>query len=168
MHELMAPAHQRPALLQPARGGCARTARAATRAAWSRPGPRYCCSLTFLCCRGEERLPGGSDWYGTPGRIGIIAIGSSGAPGARIRSRIKTYEASDRSLASRWTHRVAALHFNGAGLLRSLRICSRTRENYHAVLKASAQWGDCSCRNSTEFMRLGLHSEAHLVARRQR
>jgi amino-acid N-acetyltransferase len=34
------------------------------------------------------------------------------------------------------------------------------RENYHAQLKASAQWGDCSCRNSTEFMRLGLQSEA--------
>jgi amino-acid N-acetyltransferase len=30
------------------------------------------------------------------------------------------------------------------------------RENYYAVLKASAQWGDCSCRNSTELMRLGL------------
>jgi N-acetylglutamate synthase-like GNAT family acetyltransferase len=34
------------------------------------------------------------------------------------------------------------------------------RENYHAKLKASAQWGDCSCRGSTEFMRLGLRSEA--------
>jgi N-acetylglutamate synthase-like GNAT family acetyltransferase len=30
------------------------------------------------------------------------------------------------------------------------------RENYHAQLKASAQWGDCSCRNSAEFMRLEL------------
>jgi N-acetylglutamate synthase-like GNAT family acetyltransferase len=30
------------------------------------------------------------------------------------------------------------------------------RENFHAQLKASAQWGDCSCRNSAEFMRLEL------------
>lgn len=34
------------------------------------------------------------------------------------------------------------------------------RENYCAQLEASAQWGDCSCRNSAEFMRLGLQSEA--------
>jgi amino-acid N-acetyltransferase len=32
------------------------------------------------------------------------------------------------------------------------------REDYRAVLKASAQWGDCSCRNATEFMRLDLQS----------
>jgi amino-acid N-acetyltransferase len=30
------------------------------------------------------------------------------------------------------------------------------RENYHAQLKASPQWGDCSCRISAAFMRLGL------------
>lgn len=45
------------------------------------------------------------------------------------------------------------------------------RENYYEVLKASAQWGDCSCRNSTEFMRLVLQSDAslrvHSAARRQ-
>jgi N-acetylglutamate synthase-like GNAT family acetyltransferase len=34
------------------------------------------------------------------------------------------------------------------------------RENYHSQLKASAQWGDCSCRNSAEFMRLGLYADA--------
>ncbi|PYX25401.1 MAG: hypothetical protein DMG82_05160 [Acidobacteria bacterium] len=32
------------------------------------------------------------------------------------------------------------------------------RENYHPQLKASAQWGDCSCRGSAVFMRLGLQS----------
>jgi amino-acid N-acetyltransferase len=34
------------------------------------------------------------------------------------------------------------------------------RENYYAVLKASAQWDDCSCRNATAFMRLGLQAAA--------
>jgi amino-acid N-acetyltransferase len=34
------------------------------------------------------------------------------------------------------------------------------RENYHAVLKASAQWEDCSCRKATAFMRLGLQGSA--------
>jgi amino-acid N-acetyltransferase len=33
------------------------------------------------------------------------------------------------------------------------------RENYQALLKASAQWGDCSCRCPAEFMRLGLSLE---------
>jgi N-acetylglutamate synthase-like GNAT family acetyltransferase len=33
-------------------------------------------------------------------------------------------------------------------------------ENYYAVLKASAQWDDCSCCNSTAFMRLGLQVSA--------
>ena len=36
------------------------------------------------------------------------------------------------------------------------RFVSANRENYYAQLKASAQWGDCSCRNSAEFMRLEL------------
>jgi amino-acid N-acetyltransferase len=35
-------------------------------------------------------------------------------------------------------------------------------ENYCALLKASSQWGDCSCRNSAEFMRLGLRSDTSL------
>jgi amino-acid N-acetyltransferase len=30
------------------------------------------------------------------------------------------------------------------------------REDYSTQLKASSQWGDCSCRKSAEFMRLGL------------
>ena len=33
------------------------------------------------------------------------------------------------------------------------------RENYRPRLTASAQWGDCSCRCSAEFMRLGLRLE---------
>lgn len=34
------------------------------------------------------------------------------------------------------------------------------REDYSTQLKASSQWGDCSCRNSAVFMRLGLQSKA--------
>lgn len=36
------------------------------------------------------------------------------------------------------------------------------REDYSTQLKASSQWGDCSCRNSAEFMRLGLRSDTSL------
>jgi amino-acid N-acetyltransferase len=36
------------------------------------------------------------------------------------------------------------------------------REDYSTQLKASSQWGDCSRRNSAEFMRLGLRSDASL------
>jgi N-acetylglutamate synthase-like GNAT family acetyltransferase len=39
---------------------------------------------------------------------------------------------------------------------------SANRENYYPLLKASAQWGDCSSCNATEFMRLGLQSDASL------
>lgn len=35
------------------------------------------------------------------------------------------------------------------------------RENYYLQLRASAQWGDCSCHNSAVFMRLGLPSDAN-------
>jgi amino-acid N-acetyltransferase len=36
------------------------------------------------------------------------------------------------------------------------------REDYSTQLKASSQWGACSCRNSAEFMRLGLRSDTSL------
>jgi amino-acid N-acetyltransferase len=39
---------------------------------------------------------------------------------------------------------------------------SANRENYYPLLKASAQWGDCSSCNAAEFMRLGLQSDASL------
>ena len=35
------------------------------------------------------------------------------------------------------------------------------REDYRAQLMASSQWGDCSCRNSAEFMQLDLSRTQH-------
>ena len=40
------------------------------------------------------------------------------------------------------------------------------REDYAARLQASAQWGDCSCRNSAEFMRLELQPAASCGCKR--
>jgi amino-acid N-acetyltransferase len=45
------------------------------------------------------------------------------------------------------------------GFFARLGFVPANRENYHALLKASAQWGDCSCRCSAEFMRLELRLE---------
>lgn len=113
----------------------------------------------FVARENDGRLAGaiGLERYGTLGLLRSAAV-EPGLQRAGVGSKL-TKLLIDFAKAEGLTELVLFTPTAGDFFAR-FGFAAANRENYRAQLEASAQWGDCSCRNSAEFMRLGLQPEA--------